>query len=184
MTHSEDESDDDNDFGTNVLEIDTHGHVGTVDISARASEGGVAARSGIEDIELSEEDRQMHLNMLLQTFNEEQMSRYELFRRANLNRGSIRRLAQGILHGQSVSGNMAIVIAGFGKVFVGEIVEKAVQVRNERLKNQAAAKDVENVTIPDNLPLTPADLREAYRQYKQERNIPSTTAPRVNTLFR
>lgn len=55
--------------------------------------------------------------------------------------------------GKQVSAPVAQIVAGFGKVFVGEIVEKARQVQQNR---------------GDVGPLSPDHLREAYRQYQQE----------------
>ena len=55
--------------------------------------------------------------------------------------------------GQQVSAPVAQIVAGFGKVFVGEIVEKARAVQQSRGETG---------------PLSPDHLREAYRQYQEE----------------
>lgn len=95
------------------------------------------------------------LKILLDSFDEQQMARYEVFRRAQLNKINIKRLANNIL-GQSLPQNIAVVIAGSSKIFVGEIVERARQVQRER--GQVGS-------------LTPEHLREAYRQYRQETGL-------------
>ncbi|CAJ0755020.1 3132_t:CDS:10 [Entrophospora sp. SA101] len=78
-----------------------------------------------------------------QTF-EDQLKRYEVYRRSALS--------------QPCSHNMGIVVAGFTKVFVGEIVEKALDVKNE--KGEVGA-------------LTPVHLREAFRRYKNDTGFES-----------
>lgn len=55
--------------------------------------------------------------------------------------------------GQQVSAPVAQIVAGIGKVFVGEIVEKARKVQQQRGETG---------------PLSPDHLREAYRLYQQE----------------
>ncbi|CAJ0630525.1 1823_t:CDS:2 [Entrophospora sp. SA101] len=75
---------------------------------------------------------------------EDQLKRYEVYRRSALS--------------QPCSHNMGIVVAGFTKVFVGEIVEKALDVKNE--KGEVGA-------------LTPVHLREAFRRYKNDTGFES-----------
>ena len=55
--------------------------------------------------------------------------------------------------GQQVSAPVAQIVAGIGKVFVGEIVEKARKVQQKRGETG---------------PLSPDHLREAYRLYQEE----------------
>lgn len=99
------------------------------------------------------------MKMLLESFNEDQMARYEVYRRVTLNpgnKGNVRKLANNIL-GQSLPQNIAMVIAGASKIFVGEIVERARQVQKTRGQSGS---------------LGPEHLREAYRQYKAESKRP------------
>lgn len=88
----------------------------------------------------------------MDNFTPEQYDRYEAYRRNALPKQAVRRVVQQTL-GQQVSTPVAQVIAGFGKVFVGEIVEKARAVQQRRGERG---------------PLSPDHLREAYREYQEE----------------
>ncbi|OUM66639.1 hypothetical protein PIROE2DRAFT_40617, partial [Piromyces sp. E2] len=80
-------------------------------------------------------------------FNEEQIQRYEVYRRSTLPKAAMKRLVQSILN-QSVSNSMGIVVGGFSKIFLGEIVEKARDVMED---------------WGDEGAIRPEHLREAYR---------------------
>ncbi|GAA5875667.1 hypothetical protein JCM16303_003948 [Sporobolomyces ruberrimus] len=101
--------------------------------------------SNAQEIAKQKED----LRVLLEHFDDEQMSRYEHYRRSGLNKASVRKLVNQVT-GQTVSPSILTVVRGFAKVFVGEIVEKA------------------RSTNPHPGPLTPQDLRDAYRLYLEE----------------
>uniref|UniRef100_A0A060SYF6 Transcription initiation factor TFIID subunit 11 n=1 Tax=Blastobotrys adeninivorans TaxID=409370 RepID=A0A060SYF6_BLAAD len=109
------------------------------------------------------------MKLLLSNFNEEQMSRYEAFRRANINRSAVKKLANAVL-GQSITGNVAVGLSGMSKVFVGEIVEKARDVQL-RMDHVDTIDDYETER-----PLRPEHLREAWRLYKLE----NRTVPRAH----
>jgi transcription initiation factor TFIID subunit 11 len=104
----------------------------------------------------------MRMRRLLESFDEQQMARYEVFRRVGLNKNAVKRLANHVLN-QSVTQNVAVVIAGASKVFVGEIVERARAV--QKLRGETG-------------PLSPDCLREAYRQYKQTGLLPQSKPPK------
>ena len=107
--------------------------------------------------------------VLMDNFSPGQHERYEAYRRSALNKQSVRkvslvvvvkaqRYSQGpqLVHqtlGVSVSPTVAQVVAGFAKVFVGEVIEKARTVQSAR---------------GDTGPLSPDHLREAYRLYQEE----------------
>jgi transcription initiation factor TFIID subunit 11 len=69
---------------------------------------------------------------------------------------------QNILN-QQVSPTLAFVVAGYSKVFIGEITELALDIQKEW--NETG-------------PLSPEHIREAYRRYE------STTSTRVNYLHK
>ncbi|KAH9816477.1 hTAFII28-like protein conserved region-domain-containing protein [Melampsora americana] len=94
------------------------------------------------------------LRVLLDHFDPQQMDRYTEYRNSGLAKGSVRKLANSILQ-QSVSERITIVVRGFAKVFVGEMVEKALEVQKRRGGSG---------------PITPFDLREAYRSHLSERD--------------
>jgi len=107
--------------------------------------------------ELEEENTQLKnkemLKDLLNEFSEEQIQRYEVYRRSTLPKAALKRLIQSILN-QSISNSMGIVVGGFSKIFIGEIVEKARDVMED---------------WGDEGAIRPEHLREAYRLYKEER---------------
>ncbi|KAJ2689943.1 transcription initiation factor TFIID subunit 11 [Coemansia spiralis] len=91
---------------------------------------------------------------------DDQRQRYGVYRRSALNKATVKRLISQVLN-QQVSSTLTFVVAGFAKVFVGEIVERAVQIQEER--GDAGA-------------LKPEHLREAYRLYRRETQTADTAA--------
>lgn len=121
---------------------------------------GVAV-AGLNSEDQAAEFEREKTRLLLSNFDEEQMNRYEAFRRANVNRSSVKKFASAILN-QTITHNVAVTLSGMSKVFVGEIVEKAreVQVRMN--------PDVDPVEL-EQLPLEPRHYREAWRLFKLEK---------------
>ncbi|GJJ76341.1 transcription initiation factor TFIID subunit 11 [Entomortierella parvispora] len=91
------------------------------------------------------------LKALLDCFSEEQLQRYEVYRRSVLSRNTVKKLVGTILN-QQVTQTMAFVVAGFCKVFVGEMVEKAREVMDDWGETGA---------------IRPEHLREAQRRYRK-----------------
>ncbi|KAI9346306.1 transcription initiation factor TFIID subunit 11 [Pilaira anomala] len=89
--------------------------------------------------------------LLLENFSTDQLQRYEAYRRSALNRTNVKRLVSQVLN-QQISQTMAFVVAGFSKVYVGEIVEKAREIMEEWGHTGA---------------IRPEHLREANRRYKK-----------------
>ncbi|CDK29025.1 unnamed protein product [Kuraishia capsulata CBS 1993] len=136
-------------------------HFGDVEITKRIIRRKKFEDEGVEDEELEDEDilecdeeflREIGLEgepldisntekqkLLMESFDEDQMSRYEFFRRSNLNRPAIKRIANSVL-GQSINNNVALVLASVAKVFVGEIVEKAKDVQRRQQKGEIIRK--------------------------------------------
>ncbi|KAH3669046.1 hypothetical protein OGAPHI_001642 [Ogataea philodendri] len=89
-------------------------------------------------IEVEEISTKMNMNqrqqLLVENMDSEQLSRYEYFRRTNLNTGGIKKLVNSAI-GYNVGTDFAKILAGVGKVFVGEVVEKAKEV--QRRQNEA-----------------------------------------------
>ncbi|KAL5966822.1 Transcription initiation factor TFIID subunit 11 [Taenia solium] len=98
------------------------------------------------------EDRK--LLALMAHFNDDQLSRFESYRRATFTKSAVSRLIQSVAQ-TSFSQNVVIAMAGITKVFVGELVETALDYKEE---------------LQETGPLQPKHIRVAYaRLNAQER---------------
>ncbi|KAL6615796.1 hypothetical protein ACP70R_038066 [Stipagrostis hirtigluma subsp. patula] len=109
-------------------------------------------------------DKLAKMNAILSQFTEEQMNRYESFRRSGFQKSNMRRLLVSITGNQKISIPTSIVVSGIAKMFVGELIETARVVMTER---------------KDSGPIRPCHIREAYRRLKLEGKIPRRSVPRL-----
>jgi transcription initiation factor TFIID subunit 11 len=108
-----------------------------------------------------DEEANIKLQVLVSNFSDEQLDRYEMYRRSAFSKVSIKRLMHSIT-GTIPSSNVVIAMAGIAKVFVGEIVEEALEVQRQEKTNH------ENKPTP----LEPKHLREAYRRINNQDHCP------------
>ncbi|KAI8099018.1 hTAFII28-like protein conserved region-domain-containing protein [Halteromyces radiatus] len=116
-----------------------------------------------DDMHAQMEKAKEDMKILLENFTEDQLQRYEAYRRSALNRTNVKRLVSQVMN-QQCSQTMAFVVAGFAKVYVGEIVEKAREVMEEWGQSGA---------------IRPDHIREAHRRYKQSSSSSSAIGKKM-----
>jgi transcription initiation factor TFIID subunit 11 len=139
-------------------------------------EGGGRAGAAVEEEEDEEEEadaetkeRAAELKTLLDSFTPEQLRRYECYRRSSFPKAAIKKLMSAASGQPSINPNLAIVMAGITKVFVGEMVETAKGVMEE---------------LKEDGPVRPKHLREAHRRLKAQGKIPGSVTTQKRPLFK
>ncbi|KAJ3118550.1 transcription initiation factor TFIID subunit 11 [Nowakowskiella sp. JEL0407] len=87
---------------------------------------------------------------------EEETRRYEIYRRSHLPKAAVKKYVQSQIG--AVPAQVPIIVAGAGKLFVGDIVENAKEVMRDWGHTGA---------------IRPEHVREAYRRYRMEHNVTS-----------
>ncbi|AGO12654.1 AaceriADR179Cp [[Ashbya] aceris (nom. inval.)] len=77
-------------------------------------------------------DQQAIKKLFMDHLDEEQMNRYEVFKRTSLAKNQVKKIS-GIVANQTVAANVNLLLGGIGKIFVGKIVEKALDVKHKWL---------------------------------------------------
>ncbi|KAI5952964.1 TAF11 [Candida theae] len=144
-------------------------------------------RSNAIDFSLSEEEQK---RLLITNFTDDQMERFEAYRRSKINKPGIKKICNGVV-GHSVSQVIATVVAGVAKSFMSEIISKSFEVQERdnkgkllidiEEKKRRKRADVENSQSQDDIkrprlqyqgdqrtPLQPSHVREALRLYEEE----------------
>lgn len=135
-------------------------------------------KRGRLDENLTEEEQK---RILIASFTDDQMERFEAYRRMTVNKPGVKRICMGVLN-HSIPQNISIVLTGISKLFLGEIITRAIEVqqRDNRAKliaDASAAKEAKKKGLePAHLqydgdaimPLLLDHVREAWRLYKLE----------------
>jgi transcription initiation factor TFIID subunit 11 len=132
-------------------------------------EGGGAGEEEEEEADPETKERAAELKTLLDTFTPEQLRRYECYRRSSFPKAAIKKLMSAASGQPSINPNLAIVMAGITKVFVGEMVETAKGVMEE---------------LKEDGPVRPKHLREAHRRLKAQGKIPGSVTTQKRPLFK
>jgi len=141
------------------------GAAGTSSDSSKPSSEKIAVdgEQQRKDRQLKKEEERKRMQILVSNFSEEQLNRYEMYRRACFPKASIKRLMQTIT-GTSVTQNVVISMAGISKVYVGEIVEQALDIKEQ---------------WGESGPVKPKHIREAVRLMKEKNNTPHCGGKRL-----
>ncbi|XP_077337557.1 transcription initiation factor TFIID subunit 11 [Lithobates pipiens] len=135
----------------------------TADALLNAKKMKIEVKEKKEKKQKVDEDEIQKMQILVSSFSEEQLNRYEMYRRSAFPKAAIKRLIQSIT-GCSVSQNVVIAMSGIAKVFVGEVVEEALDVCEK---------------WGENPPLQPRHMREALRRLKSRGQIPDSKYKKI-----
>ncbi|PWZ33940.1 hypothetical protein Zm00014a_027684 [Zea mays] len=132
-------------------------------------------------------DKLAKMNAILSQFTQQQMNRYESFRRSGFQKSNMKRLLASITGSQKISIPTSIVVSGIAKIFVGELIETGkfrivtftffsygIRFSTALLKSRVVMSERK-----DSGPIRPCHIREAYRRLKLEGKIPRRSVPRL-----
>uniref|UniRef100_M8D8T9 Transcription initiation factor TFIID subunit 11 n=1 Tax=Aegilops tauschii TaxID=37682 RepID=M8D8T9_AEGTA len=123
----------------------------------------------------SDPDKLAKMNALLSQFTEDQMNRYESFRRSGFQKSNMKKLLASITGSQKISMPTTIVVSGIAKMFVGELL----YVNSWPSVVIPAKTRIVMSERKDSGPIRPCHIREAYRRLKLEGKIPKRSVPRL-----
>lgn len=105
---------------------------------------------------IADAEKRLKMQRLVQSFSEDQLSRYEMYRRSSFPKAAFKRLMQNI-SGSGITQNVVIAMSGISKIFVGEVMEEALDVMEQ---------------LGDTTPVKPKHIREAVRRLKSRNTFP------------
>jgi transcription initiation factor TFIID subunit 11 len=124
--------------------------------------GDLSKSVASREFQMQERAKAMELAAVIGRLDAAQMDRYEVFRRSAFPRAAVRKIMAPLLAQSTISENCAIVMGGIAKLFVGELVECALHVSEERGHSG---------------PLLPEHIQEAHRRFIAANRIPYLDTP-------